>query len=60
MFCSFKRAAALAAEGEASSEGQDAFQKLWKAMAAFPAELVAIIVSLADLAYTRDLADAVV
>lgn len=60
VFCSFRSASALAAERGGSSEGSDGVNRLWKAMAAFPAELVVIIVTLADLAYTRDMADAVI
>ena len=60
VFCSFRRASALAAERGGSSEGSDGVSRLWKAMAAFPAELVVIIVGLADLAYTRDMAEEVI
>ena len=59
VFCSFKRASASVAERERSAV-PDGVSSLCRAMAAFPAELVAILVRLADLAYTREMADAVV
>lgn len=58
LLCSFKHASRRAA---GLDSGQPvAVPRLRKAMAAVPSEIVVLIVNLADLAYTKEMADAIV
>ena len=59
LLCSLRHMSLQAATLE-SDPAQSAEKGLRKAKAALPADVVALIVRLADLAYTKDMADAVV
>ena len=60
LLCSFKRASLQAATSESDPAQSAEETRLRKAMAALPADVIELIVRLADLAYTKDMADAVV
>ena len=59
LLCSFKRASLQATSAVDSSEPAEVL-RLHKAMAALPADILMLIVKLADLAYTKEMADAAV
>lgn len=60
LLCSFKRASLQAAAADLDSSQSAGVLRLHKAMAALPPDIVMLIIKLADLAYTKEMADAVV
>ena len=60
LLCSFKHASLQPAISGADPGEPGAGARLRKAMAALPSDVVAQIVRLADLAFTKEMADAVV
>lgn len=60
LLCSFTCASSQAATSASDPSQLAEETRLRKAMAALPADVVALIVRLADLAYTKETADAVI
>lgn len=60
LLCSFKRASLHAAAAESVPSQPAEVLRLHEAMAALPSEIVTLIVKLADLAYTKEMAEAFV
>lgn len=60
LLCSFKRASLGAASSDMDASEPAEALRLHKAMAALTSDIIMLIVKLADVAYTTEMADAVV